>query len=264
MRPGYPIIAASIISLASSQAAVTLYAEYHLGESGSLGTNNNPQDSSGNGKNFGSEISGSTTNVSTTGVFAPGSTHYLDTSGSGNQGWYSTDLYSTGTTLPLDDFALGIFTRASENSAATRGDIFTTGGGFPNGAFKLSLSDNGWAASSHNIAWIGAANGISGSFTANEWVHLALIRSGGVTTFYIDGVAQSGTITSAPTHNSPHLSVDPGGTNYFDGHLDEARIVTFTTGESTTNILNALTAIPEPSSVLLGSLGMLTLLRRRR
>jgi hypothetical protein len=262
MKPGYPIIAASIISLASSQAAVTLYAEYHLGESGSLGANNNPQDSSGNGKNIATDISGSTTNVSTTGVFAPGSTHYLDTSGSGNQGWYSPDLYSTGTTLPSDDFAFSIFTRASENSAGTSGDIFTVGGG-PN-AFKLSLASNGWAASSHGTAWIGGTNGVSGSFTANEWVHLALIRSGGVTTFYIDGVAQSGTITSAPTHDTPHISVDQGGTNYFDGHLDEARIVTFTSGESTTNILNALTAIPEPSSVLLGSLGMLTLLRRRR
>jgi hypothetical protein len=66
-----------------------------------------------------------------------------------------------------------------------------------------------------------------------------------------------------PVINTPHLSVDPGGFVYFDGHLDEARVVTFTSGESTANILNTLT-IPEPSSAALLGLGGLALVLRRR
>lgn len=254
-------LAISLLGMASSHAAVTLYAEYRLGETGSLGASNRPLDSSGNGKNMANEISGATTSTGTAGVSAPGSTHYLDTSGTGDQGWYSSNLYSSAPTLALDNFAFGIYARAAENTAATRGDVFTVGGS--NGSFKLSLGSNGWAASVHELAWIGSSNGTVGSFTANQWAHLALIRSGGTTTFYINGIAQAGTTALTPVINTPHLSVDPNGTAYFDGHLDEARVVTFTSGESTANILNTL-AVPEPSSALLGGLGMLALLRRRR
>ena len=34
----------------------------------------------------------------------------------------------------------------------------------------------------------------------------------------------------------------------FNGWLDEARVVTFTPGESAVNVINALQAVPEPSS----------------
>jgi hypothetical protein len=241
----------------TSSAAVTLVAEYHLGESGSLsGSSQNPQDAAGS-RHFASEINGSSATVGTTGVVAPGSTAYLDTSSGVNEGWYGADF----STLPTDDFAFGIYARAVNNSGSEQGDVFTLGG--DNGAFKLSLAGNGWAASAHNVAWIGQANGVSGSFTSSIWVHLALIRSGGVTTFYIDGVAQ-GTYSGAPAHGSSHLSVSPGGASYFDGQLDEGRVVTFTAGESTANILGALTAVPEPSTLLLGGLGAFALLGRRK
>ena len=142
------------------------------------------------------------------------------------------------------------------------GGIFTTAGGA--GGFKISLDANGWGASHHDVAWIGTDGGQVGSFTADTWTHLALIRSGGVTDFFIDGVSQGLTYGGAPTNLSAHLSVSPGGVPYFDGHLDEARVVTFTTGESTANILNALTAVPEPSSTALLGLGGLALILRRR
>lgn len=64
--------------------------------------------------------------------------------------------------------------------------------------------------------------------------------------------------------DTPHISVAPGGTSYFDGDLDEARVLTFTSGESTTNILNTLQGVPEPTAALLGGIGLLGLLRRRR
>ena len=253
------IALATLLPASSATAAITLYAEYHLGETGSLGANNRPLDSSGNGRNWGNEISGSTATVGSAGAYAAASTAYLNTAGAGNEGWYSSGLF---TTLPTDNFAFGVFARAAANTSGTQGDMFALGGN--NGAFKLSLAANGWAASSHNVNWIAGTDGIAGSFAADTWVHLALIRSGGITTFYINGSAQGSTFAGAPVNDTPHISVNPGGTTYFDGQIDEARVVTFTSGESPTNVLNTLQGVPEPAISLLGGLGLLGLLRRRR
>ncbi|MCW1924435.1 hypothetical protein OKA05_17850 [Luteolibacter arcticus] len=259
-----PSLLCLAVGTATAPAAVTLFAEYHLGENGSLGANNLPLDSAGTPQDFTGQISGGTTTVGTTGVFAPDSTHYLITSGATNEGWHSANFV----TLPTNDFAFGVYARASSLAAANQGDVFTLGSASNSpagsGAFKISLASNGWAASVNGVAWVGGTNGVAGSFTADQWVHLAVVRSGGTATFYIDGVAQTGTSSATPVNGAAHLSVNPGGLTFFDGHLDEARVVTFDSGESTTVILNALQAVPEPSGVLLGGLAFLTLLRRRR
>lgn len=241
----------------TSHAAITLFAEYHLGEIGSLGATNLPIDSSGNMRNFINEISGATTTVVSGGAIAPGSTAYLSTAGPGNEGWYSGGLFSG---LATDNVAFGVYAKAS--SLGDQGDIFTLGGS--SGSFKLHLAGNGWAASAHNVAWIGPANGVTGSFAADTWVHLALIRSEGTSTFYIDGAAQ-GTFAGVPVNDGPHMSVAPGGAVYFDGGIDEARVVTFTSGESTANVLSAL-QVPEPGSaaLLLGGIATMLGIRRRR
>lgn len=265
MKLNHSFLIAAFCAVCSSQAAIVMVGEYHLGEAGSLGANNRPLDSATVGtpsgsQNFANEINGSSALVGTSGVYAPGSTAYLDTSATGDVGWY--DGSSGMATLPTDNFAFGIYASAA-NLGAAQGDVFSLGGG--NGAFKISSGPNGWAASAHNVSWISAENGVVGSFTANQWVHLALVRTSGTTTFYINGVAQ-GTYAGAPVHNSLHLSVDPGGAKYFDGLIDEARIVTFDAadaGAGNINVLNAL-AIPETSSSLLGAFGSLLLLRRQR
>ncbi|MBN8457129.1 MAG: autotransporter-associated beta strand repeat-containing protein [Verrucomicrobia bacterium] len=229
------VSAASALSPAA-QATIATFAEYHLGETGSLGANNLPLDGSGNGRHLTSPINGGYTSVGSAAFhsLAANSTAYLDTSLTGGEGFYSTNLFAS---LPTDNFAFGVFARAASMSG-TQGDVFTLGGS--NGAFKLSLASNGWASSAHNAAWIGSSGGISGSFTADTWVHLAMIRAGGTTTFYINGIAQGSTYAGAPAHNTPHLSVDPGGSNYFDGQIDEARVLTFDPGDTTADILAAL------------------------
>lgn len=249
-----------ILSLTlASQAAVTVIAEYHLGEAGSLGTNSRPIDSTGTYSYSGNNYSGSTP-TGTTGVFAPGSTTYLDTSNTTRQeGFWGPTFVLPGT----DNFGFGIYVRASENTAATQGNILTLGATTGvDKVLKIALSSGGWAGSMHNDSWLGATDGTG--FVANEWVHLAIIRSGGVSAFYINGVAQSGTTSTVPVVGQSHLNVDSGGATAFDGHIDEARVVTFTSGESIANVLNAIQGIPEPSAALLGALGLLGLLRRRR
>ncbi len=262
MKLKYLLLSISLLGLASSQAAVILYAEYHLGEAGSLGTNKLPQDSSGNARHFVAEIGGTTALTQTTGVSAPGSTVYLDTSMAGNQGFFFGDN-SQFTALGTDNFAFGVYARGGTGASATTaaGDVFQLGANV-NNTYKLSLESTGWRASSANISYIGS----TATFSTDTWVHLALIRNNGQTGFFVNGVQQGGNFATAPVIGAPYLSQAPGNAANanFDGHLDEARIVTFTSGESTVNIMNALTNIPEPSSALLCGLGILTLLRRRR
>lgn len=233
-----------LLSVSSSLATVTTIAEYNLGETGSLGTNSRPLDANGTYSYTGNNYSGSTP-VQTDGVYAPGSTHYLDTSDTSRQeGFWGPTFSLPGT----DNFALGIYVRAEANTSATRGTIFSTGPTTNNNVLKISLEANGWAASAHNAAWIGTAGGTG--FTANTWVHLAVIRQNGVSTLYIDRVPQVGTWSGTPVIGQSHMSVESGGSAAFDGHLDLARVVTFTAGETTETILNALSSPPPPEPAI--------------
>ncbi|MCW1925324.1 autotransporter-associated beta strand repeat-containing protein [Luteolibacter arcticus] len=242
-----PIVSTAITACllaTAARAAIYPYAEYHLGEAGSLGSSNKPQDDTGNGRHFSDDISGGDAGTGNAAFHpnATGSTAFLDTSNPGNQGWYSGNMYAS---LPTDNFAFGIFARAAENTDETRADVFTLGN--EAGSHKLTLEGNGWSASAHNVNWIAPPGGVPDSFQANTWVHLALVRKSGVTTFYVNGVA-NGTFSGAAVHASPHLSVSPGGGSYFDGHLDEARIVHFTSDETAEEIIAALQGGVVPTS----------------
>ena len=251
-RPIAPTtLIATLLCTAASHATIVPFAEYPLGEAGSLGANNKPQDSSGNNRHYSDEINGgsATTGNASFHPNATGSTAYLDTSSTNNEGWYSGNMFSS---LPADNFAFGVFARAA-GIGAQNGDVFTLSGS--SGAFKLSLEGNGWGASSHNVAWIGGDGGAAGSFQADTWVHLALVRAGGSTTLYIDGVAQGSSYGGIPVHGAPHMSVSPGGGSYFDGHIDQARVVTFSAGEPVANVIAALQQGVVPTSFVNVGLG---------
>lgn len=222
-----------------AQATLATYAEYHLGEAGSLvGPDNLPQDSSGNGRHFTGNANGSLADVSSSAVTAPGSAQYIDTHANGavTQGWYSDNLFGD---LATDNFAFGAY--VSCPSTAPNTDLFTLGGG--NNVFKLSRSGGKWSASSHGVAWIGPAGGVAGSWKENEWVHLAVVRQGGISTFYINGAPQTGTYNGAPIHNTPHLNITPSGPS-LRGRIDEARVVTFDASDTVEDILAALGGPP--------------------
>ena len=245
----------ALLGAGTANAAVTVFAGYHLGEPLSLGANNLPLDSVG-GRNFTDSITPGGVTIGSPGAYA-GSTAFMDTSSAANSGYYALGNFSS---LATNNVAIGVFAKAAAIGANT-GTIFGTGDG---GGLDLSLAANGWAGSLFNVAWVGPADGAPGSFTSNKWVHLALIRADGLTTFYIDGVPQGASLATAPFNSSPHISVSPGGFSYFDGGIDEARAVTFDSGASTAAVLGALQGIPEPSSVAFIGVACLALVRRRR
>ena len=238
-----------------ANAATTLYAEYHLGEPGSLGASNEPLDAVGS-RNIDTTINPSPVTIGGPGARA-GSSAFLDTSDPADSGYYHTSNFSD---LPTDNFAIGVYARAMALIGANQGTVFGTG----DGGFDISLQANGWAGSIFNVAWVGEPGGVTGSFTPDTWTHLALVRADGISTFYIDGVAQDGTFDGAPVNSLPHVSVSPGGGSYFDGGIDEIRVVTFDSGEPISSVLGGLTAVPEPSSLSLLLVGFMATLGRRK
>lgn len=255
------LIAAAVLGLAClpvavSQAAVTVYAQYNLGEAGSLaGAENLPQDSVG-GHNF-TNAFGSSTVTATGGAVNNGA--YVTTGQ--YSGWIGTNAFST---LPTDNVGYGIWVKAT--NTGDQGPVTAVG------SMGIDLIDS-WAPSIYYVDFFGSP----ATFTADTWTHLAMIRQNGTTTFYANGVAQGAPTTLAfnpDSYSTPGLAMDPkyDGTDpanqgiFFQGGMDDFRVVSFSGTDSTASILNSLTApVPEPTSLgLLLTAGVLMSRRSRK
>jgi len=243
-----------------ASAMVTELVRYKLGEPGTI-LGGLPQDSVG-GHHF-------QNNFGTQSVIAPGAPTNGSTAANSYNGDGGSFFTAGGTTvIPTDNFVVELWARndnASQPSPALLTDLFTTGGGV--GSLRFHSHSNGnWAASLDNINWIGGADGSGQPITEDEWTNLAVIRSNGVLTFYINGIAQAGTINSVPVINPAtfHLGVRPGGLTAFSGDLDEIRIFSFDPNNDNPVAALSVNFIPEPATATLAMLGMGVLLRRRR
>jgi autotransporter-associated beta strand protein len=76
--------------------------------------------------------------------------------------------------------------------------------------------------------------------TANVWTHLALVRNGGTTTLYVNGVA-AGTSAAGPAFPQGNfaLGAPPQSptSQFFTGLIDEVRVFTFAAGQFSTSDL---------------------------
>ena len=226
---------------ASAFAEITPFAQYNLGEQDLASP---PLDSSGNGRDFLSQVSQESINVGTGGeIAAPASTAFLKF---GFGGYFNGPFAE----LDSEDFAVGVYARALANLVAPGrpAHVFQTGNRNQT-SVRISLAAGGWIASYEPIPVPEAGEFISigtpAAFVPDVWVHLAVIRRNGATTFYVDGIAQGDPETTIrPAHgDSAHLGINPGGAASFEGDIDAVRALTFTPDESVENIIAALQGV---------------------
>jgi len=90
------------------------------------------------------------------------------------------------------------------------------------------------------------------SVDLNTWTHLALVRSGGTSTLYKNGVA---ILTDATAPNTPAGAFAigigaPSNGEYFAGNIDEVRVFTFAAGQFATSDLLTGLAYNDPPAVV--------------
>lgn len=166
----------------------------------------------------------------------------------------STDAYSFATRLTdtQNNFGLEVFV----NSSTVSGNANLVYNGKPGSSgFGLHRIGNLYQAllGTNPGTFFGSSNVITGS-----WVHLALVRDNGISTFYVDGIA-SGTSAGTPKFGSNPFAL---GSSNFSGLLDEVRVFTFTAGAFSTNDL-LINQVPEPGYATLFLVGVAGLLTRR-
>ena len=108
-------------------------------------------------------------------------------------------------------------------------------------AYNGDSSFHGWGVFRSGNSYAALFGGVlvfgSSPVTAN-WTHLALVRDGGVATFYVNGTSQGTTGAAPNTPNTlPNGGMMIGGnvngavTEWFDGRIDEVRVFTFQAGQ---------------------------------
>lgn len=240
-----------------AQAAITVLREYDLGESGSL-SGGLPIDATSNAS-FTSKV-GNTITASTATPSPVSSTYSTFDGGSAAFG-------ANMATVPLDNFAVEMWVRVA-NDAQSVG-IFSMGRR-ADGNLRFHVENGYWAASYKGVGWIGSdpinSPAASQAITENLWTHLAVIRRSGVSTFYIDGIAQSGTSTATPVHETgrAHIGVFNQSIAYYAGDVDDLRVFTFDPVSDNPVSALSVSSIPEPSSSVLIGFGVLALASRRR
>ncbi len=252
-----------LLALNTAFAAVVDTTLLRMGEEGTNDANARPLnqavgDVGGSVFNSGSSWSG----ISTENVGAANSTAYATFNGS-NPLWGGS-LTSDG--LTDDNFGVEFWFRQDSASVGETEFMFVSNSNVAN-SLKIGIRADGLMdASLHNVSGIGGAPAI----TLGEWYHVAVIRDSGISTLYLNGVAQAGTTAAAPSiaGSGFRLAETPSNNgSSFVGAIDEFRAFNFDSGEGALAVssLNT-TAVPEPASfgLLTGMFGLISILLRRR
>lgn len=127
------------------------------------------------------------------------------------------------------DFAIeffAYFTSTASDQRLAGGDRPATSGNLSWALYVTSAGRLDMYIGSTGSAWNIASGSLVGNFSAGQWYHVAIARSGGTIRGYLDGVRGSSVTTSAAlfnnTDNGPFFGRQ--GTSRYTGYLDDIRI----------------------------------------
>jgi hypothetical protein len=230
MRKPSQIVAATVAAwlagLIGVPASIDIQAHYRLGENG-VGTDNLPKDSSGNARDFQTGAGATAANVTVSSTSpAPGSTSYYLFNGD------MTGFDEIGWDPPEDNIGVECWARSGDLAFITGTTVGSVvfGTGHNQNGIGILYDDfgAGFVGVLGNVDYVGLPYQPA---STNEWVHLAVVRDQGVSTFYVNGVARTPTRTGNPINSSIVFMGHGGSLTNFTGAIDEARIFTFNPGE---------------------------------
>jgi hypothetical protein len=246
-----------------AQAAITIQSYWQLGENPS---NRGADTVSVDGElNPFNNTAGTTWNTtSASGV--NGSTTYASTSGVNFQGIWMFGTGSNNQTIPSDNWGVQFMVRSTAQGSIGTGDfraVFGMAEGVSGGLVIEAANVGGtvyWDVNRQATANFIIPRNAS-TIVTSEWTSLALVKNAGTIEFYVDRQLVGSSSGSVNVSGLFAFGLQQNvGTKGFQGDFDEASFFTFDAGQFN----SATDLIPEPTCALLGGLGMLSLLRRRR
>ena len=266
------LLPAAALALAlPAHSAVVITSAWNLGEDATVGLDTS---SANDGEVNSFNNSSGTTILSATPSGVEGSTAYAHTSGANFQGLWMFGAGSNNQTVPAQNWGMQFMVRSTNTSSISGtgawADVFgmrdAATGGLVIEARRHSDGNVYWDVNRKGQANLIIPRNSTTMVVNNAWTPLALVQNGGNLEFYVNRVlAGSIAATQGSTYFTDGLlafglNQGVGNSNQFQGDFDEASFFTFSAGSfnPTTDL------IPEPSAAMLGGLGMLALLRRRR
>jgi hypothetical protein len=176
--------------------------------------------------------------------------------------------------LPLDNVGIEAWVKTAAPGAGSGTGIIALNGFLGASGFGLARVEDATPFGGLAPGYLGMLGSGTVGFAAandNQWTHLALVRDGGTTTFFVNGIA-AGDSTANAIAATEAFSVGAAycascdrripTQDYLNGLVDEVRLFTFQPGQFNAETDLLLQTVPEPSSAMMLLIGV-SLLRRR-
>ncbi|MBI2826044.1 MAG: PEP-CTERM sorting domain-containing protein [Planctomycetia bacterium] len=252
----FGVVALVCFAAGEAVAAISLVRQYRLGEADAgalVGLPGNPTTTDSAGGVPAVKVGNTTYDV---GLFSPGSGSTLSMQFENVDSRYEAPAALLGVS---DNFGIEAYIMPDPFTAFVDGRPFYNGGdGIPTNApsdgYGLLISRGTYQGLLGGVALlptgVAAQPGVA--------VDMALVRDSGVTTVYINHVAVANSLAApSPTIGGDKLAIgnflDSGALPPFAGVVDEARVFVFLPGQFDPGDLSP---IPEPSTLVLGALGI--------